>query len=125
MAASKSMKFFLPGLFLLFLGSGNICVGVLKAYQYDHMLAELEAHENDPELDAMAPLERIQVDNQPEARIYRSISYAQARKDFYDLVTLGGELFVLASAILLTISAFLRIRQPVALNQTIPSVSQP
>lgn len=106
------MKFFLPGVFLLLLGLGNILVGMTKSLQYDRLLAELSAQENNQTLEEMAPLERVQAANRQESRVIKNLSTAVSRREFYSLVTLGGEVFVGLSAGLLLVSAILKVRKP-------------
>jgi len=109
----RPMKFFLPGIFLLVLGIGNISVGTFKRQQYSSVLKELSVRESTTELVNVSPLRRIQLAKQNANRNYERIGHARARRDFYGLVTFGGEVFIGLSAVFLLISILLRLKSPI------------
>ena len=103
----KSMRFILPGIFLLVLGAGNIGVGVFKGKQYEEVLQELSVLRPSPALVTSSPLKRIQVAKQTATRLHQRESKARARIDFYHLVEYGGKVFITLSMFLLFFGSML------------------
>ena len=100
----KPMKFFLPGVFLLVLGAGNITVGEFKGRQYEQVLEELSGLQLPPQLINVSPLRRIQMESETD-RLFQRQKNAEARRDFYKLVSFGGRVFIAMSVVLLSLGA--------------------
>lgn len=96
-----SVKFVLPGIFLLLLGIGNIAVGHYKGEQYNQVLEELSEPHPSANLVNASPLRRIEFVRHSANRLSQRQSKARARRDFYQLVTFGGKSFVGLSIVLL------------------------
>ena len=103
-----SFKFLLPGMFLFLLGVGNIGVGLYKGAQYQEVLKELAETQSSPKLTPASPLLRLEYTKQTVTRLYQRQSKAKARKDFYELVTFGGKVFVMLSLVLILASMMVR-----------------
>lgn len=98
----------MPSLFLLVLGAGNIGVGTYKSYQYQDVLDALSLQEPQASLITTSPLRRLQLERLAADRSYHRQEQATAKRDFYRLVSFGGEVFVALSILLLLIEAILR-----------------
>ena len=109
----KPMKLFIPGIFLLVLGLGNIIVGEFKASQYEDVRKELLntiEHKSPQVLENVSPLRRIQLANLAQERGTQKLKSTEQRVAFYSLVSTGGAIFVMASIILLIIGFVLQLR---------------
>jgi len=104
----KPMQLLLPGIFLLILGVGNLAVGTFKGEQYAKVMRELSTPDIGFTLTRSSPLKRLA--EAPE-RISPSLlrrKKAQARLEFYELVSIGGRILVLLSAPFLLIGIIIR-----------------
>lgn len=113
MPAIKPIKLFLPGIFLLVLGLGNIIVGEFKTSQYQDVRKELLTtieHKSPKVLENVSPLRRIQLANQAQERGTQKLKTTEQRVAFYSLVSAGGAIFVLTSLLLLIFGFVLRLR---------------
>lgn len=101
--------FFLPGLFLLLLGVGNIGVGVLRRQEWDEVLAKLqgissgEASQNDFQNsdETKADLFADRTARKDRERLELRQQSAAAKRQLYAIVELGGKIFVGIGALLL------------------------
>lgn len=109
--ATRSMKFFLPGIFALVLGLGNVGVGYFKGEQYKKVEEELTDIRPTKGLINASPLQRIQVTQNAADRLYQRQRQAQGRRDFYRLVMFGGKIISAFALILLSIAGGLRLRE--------------
>lgn len=103
-------KFYIPGLFLLALGLGNVIVGGMRVSQYEAVLVELSDLNRAPAGEATSALNRIQTLKKSSDRLADRRDRSQAKRDFYLLVIYGGKVLGGLGTILLGISliAFLR-----------------
>jgi len=101
----KPTKLFVPAIFLLVLGLGNIGVGSLKKQQYQQVLSELTLRSPELPLINASPLRRIQLNRHSEDRNLDRLKQAQTRIDLYHLVILGGAAMVSLGSVLLLLSA--------------------
>lgn len=102
------IKLFLPGVFLLILGIGNILTGAGKVEQFDLVVAELSALETtDPVLEPSV-LRRIESVNRTLDRRGQLLQQARAKRNLYQLPILGGKIFVGLGLLLLVLSGLLR-----------------
>lgn len=106
-ALMSPQKLWVPGVFLLLLGIGNICVGHMRGQQYERVLEQL----TDPSTAeaGSSPLVRIQRSHLPNEKQYQRLSRARAKRDFYMLVASGGKAFLAMSAVLLLGAAGLAV----------------
>lgn len=105
----RPMTFFLPGLFLLTLGVGNILVGHYKVEQYRQVIQNLGTLELPPVLQKASPLRRIQLAKLTETRTYQRRKTALGRLDFYHLVSFGGQVFASLSIPFILIGFTIRL----------------
>ena len=104
----RPMFFFLPGLFLLILGMGNLWVGEIKEQEYQTVLDELQMLSTAApaaKLVHASPLKRVQLALNAAERTFHRREKALARKEFYSLVRYGGRFLTLAGFLFL-LSAF-------------------
>lgn len=95
-----AMKLLMPGAFLLVLGLGNLGVGHYKSLEYDQVLAELEPNSHQQMLQNISPMQRMQIERKAATRLDERRRKAEARRDFYHLVSFGGEGFLVLSLLL-------------------------
>jgi len=105
MSEFSSAKLWVPAIFLLVLGFGNISVGSFKVEQYQQVLAELSSLPSAPKLSNASPLSRIQVADKVADRRYQRQKKAKARLEYYNLVIFGGQIFVGAGVLLFVFAA--------------------
>lgn len=108
---SRSTKFALPAIFLLLLGLGNIGVGLYKADQYSLVLSELQEKDPSPLL-SVNPASRTAQLARQSSRNYQEQQKAQAKIDFYRLVSFGGKVFLGLSLFLFCVSFLLEKCRP-------------
>lgn len=106
----KPVKLFLPGIFLLVLGIGNITVGVLKQNQYKRVIEEIAAEQPALELDRASPIQKIQLAKEIADRTYQRSHLANSRVEFYQLVAIGGKIMLAISVVILLLALGLLIR---------------
>ncbi len=111
MLSLKPTKFFLPGVFLLFLAVGNIGVGVYRSHQYDEVMDELRLLEPSRRGMDATSLRRIQLAENSVERLYQRQKVALGRRDFYQLVTFGGQIFLAISFVLILFGAVVQLFQ--------------
>ena len=102
----------MPGLFLLFLGAGNILVGDLKTKQYQEVLVELEAVEEPLPLENSGILTQIQNKRDDTKKISKSRIKALGRIDLYRLVTFGGKTMLTLGGLLLFTGLAYKLLKP-------------
>lgn len=107
----KAIKLFLPAIFLLVLGLGNIAVGSFKQQQYEDVLKELRLGPSDIALVNVSPMRRIQMNRHSEDRNVDRLKQAQVRRDLYHLVILGGTSMVAVGSMLLLATAIFNYRR--------------
>jgi hypothetical protein len=102
--------FFLPGIFLLVLGLGNLGVGSYKASQYDVVVSELQQREfMTTSLVNASPLRRIQLAQQGANRLFQRMNEAKDRRSFYHLVSFGGKAFMLLGMCLVFVGTYTQV----------------
>lgn len=106
-----AVKLFLPAIFLLVLGLGNIAVGSFKQQQYEEVLKELRLGPSDIALVNVSPMRRIQLNRRSEDRNIDRLKQAQVRRDLYHLVILGGTSMVAVGSVLLLATAIFSYRR--------------
>ncbi|OVE80326.1 hypothetical protein BVY02_00545 [bacterium J17] len=107
MSSKPALTFLMPGVFLMLLGIGNISVGTFKGDEYQAVIDELAELSPTAALINASPLERIQLSNESIAKNYQRQRKAKARRNFYRLVTFGGQVFIAISLFLLLIGGVL------------------
>lgn len=95
----------LPGIFMLLLGVGNLIVGELKLGQYDQTMAELQALRPTPGPEIDGVLADSPVGERSSDRVLQRIQELKQRRDFYRVVSLGGQLFMLMSVIMFAVGS--------------------
>ena len=106
----KPAQLYLPGLFLLLLGIGNISIGTYKGAEYREVVRTLSAPETSAHLKHASPLRRFKVAKLSANRLYQRRKTAAGRIAFYNLVSSGGKIFVLLSLPLLLGGLFLLLQ---------------
>lgn len=101
MKQALAIKMIMPAAFLLVLGLGNIGVGYYKSLEYDRVLSELEPVEHPRALENVSPMQRMQIERVAATRLDERRRKAEARRDFYRLVTFGGKWFSVLGMLLL------------------------
>jgi hypothetical protein len=96
-----SAKLLLPGIFLFILGIGNVIVGHYKSQEYERVLSELAPSVPPRAILNVPPMQRMQMERERATRLDERRSKAQARRDFYQLVSFGGKGFMGLSALLI------------------------
>ncbi len=106
MPSVRPMKFFLPAVFLLVLGLGNITVGYYKEWQYRQVYEEL--NELEPNSKMSSALGRIQAVPQTKDRREQRQLEATERRNLYQMVGFGGKALVFVSLLLFSAAAIAR-----------------
>ena len=106
------MKFLLPGIFLFILGIGNLAVGHYKGGQYDEVISELKEKSLPLTIKEISPMERIRVTKESSARLGRRRDKAIARREFYQLVGIGGKIFISLSLVFISVASVMYCIRP-------------
>ena len=109
MALIKPQKFFVPAVFLLLLGLGNMYVGNDRQLAHQEILDELEATEALPDVATTSPLIRMQILQLSQEKLVHRQKTAESRVAFYRLVTIGGRALCLLSGVFFAISLLLAL----------------
>lgn len=112
--ATRARRLLLPGCIFLLLGFGNVAVGSYKRAEYERELQKLKVLSPSVEAKQLPPLERLALmkeealSEQPDP-IVDAYAKAIQRKQFYQLITYGGQLLLGLSLLLLGVSGTLRL----------------
>ncbi|MCC6933763.1 MAG: hypothetical protein IT292_11030 [Deltaproteobacteria bacterium] len=104
MPHALATKYFIPGIFLLSLGIGNILVGEYKCSQYSEVLAEISAQDelkNHIAGEISSPFRKLKMSSPAQDKLNQKIKSTKERISFYQMVKLGGALFVMLSTLCL------------------------
>ena len=101
MATNKAMRFFIPALFLIALGVGNIIVGHFKYEQYTEVLISLEKQNIKEEPKNLSPLQKLKYASDSTPKLIALKNKAEARRDLYQLVSFSGKIFLALSILFL------------------------
>ena len=107
----KPARLYLPGVFLLLVGIGNMIVGTYKAQQYRQVVDALSTIEASASLENASPLRRMQIARLSADRQYQRRKTASSRLSFYYLVSFGGKLFAGLSLPFLIVGIYLHLRE--------------
>lgn len=99
MASNKIFHFLVPALFLLALGMGNMIVGHYKYQQYTEIMIDLDKKEIKEEPKNLSPLQKLRFASDSSPKLLALKQKAEARRDFYQLVSFSGKIFLAISAL--------------------------
>ena len=107
----KPEKLWLPGIFLLLLGVGNLAVGYYKGIQYDYILEDLSDLSALQEKVRSSPLMRFELSKRALEDDIDQESFARMRRELYSLVELCGQAMICFSLLLLGAGTVVYLRR--------------